>query len=115
MTPSYDRPDATQWSDSHIQIASLYIHGNISSLRYGPSSAFGLADHRGKKNDKKRRYPACKLARMVIPKWKAMRQGRMMRETVVWIGFNRDWLDEASHVSNSNVTTSFRMRSSARP
>lgn len=43
-----------------------------------------------------------------------MRQGRMMRETVVWMGYDRDWLDEASHVSNSNVTTPFRMRSSAR-
>lgn len=78
-----------------------------------PKFSFGLADHCGKK-DKKRRYPACKLARMVIPKWKAMRQGRMMRETVVWSRYNRDWLGEASHVSNSNVTNSFRMRSSAR-
>ena len=43
-----------------------------------------------------------------------MRQGRMMRETVVWVEYNRDWLDTASHVSNSNVTTPFRMRSSAR-
>lgn len=54
------------------------------------------------------------VVRMVIPNWKAMRQGRMMRETVVCMGHEADWLDEASHVSNSNVTTSFRMRSSVR-
>lgn len=40
----------------------------------------------GTKQDKKRRYPACKLARMAILEWKAMRQGRMMREAVVLDG-----------------------------
>lgn len=38
----------------------------------------------------------------------------MMRETLAWVDYSRDWLDKASHVSNSNVTNPFRMRSSAR-
>lgn len=41
VTPFYDRPDATKRSDSYIHIASLYIQGNISSLRYNPVQPLG--------------------------------------------------------------------------